>query len=182
VLYGRKGVAGRLQPTLHKPGAALQGIDGVQACADRAEERVNAYAVPFQSARQAWTGSHSTLVRTARLPSSTRHTTTRTPTSAAPAPSRVRQRKAHDSEAPDPALFPAQGGRGTDFVGDTYNPDPAADPNGGISYPADPPARLEPADCVGHGSHVAGSAAGLGENANGSTYAGTYNTSPRSTR
>ena len=56
---------------------------------------------------------------------------------------------------------------GYDFVGDAYNadlaPPPIPDPN--------------PMDCNGHGSHVAGTAAGSGVNADGSTYAGPYDAS-----
>ncbi|MEO8504662.1 MAG: S8 family serine peptidase [Acidobacteriota bacterium] len=51
---------------------------------------------------------------------------------------------------------------GTDLAGDTYNGgnSPAPDPN--------------PMDCNGHGSHVAGTAAGFGVTAAGATFAGTY--------
>lgn len=58
---------------------------------------------------------------------------------------------------------------GWDFAGDdydanpdnpTYNPIPSPDP--------------DPADCGDHGSHVAGTAAGYGVNANGTTFAGPY--------
>lgn len=64
---------------------------------------------------------------------------------------------------------------GYDFVGDAYNADPqspdydpipAPDPN-----PLDCPATSE---SVGHGSHTAGTAAGFGVLANGSTYTGSY--------
>ena len=51
---------------------------------------------------------------------------------------------------------------GTDFAGDAYTGDntPLPDAN--------------PLDCQGHGSHVAGSAAGYGVNADGSTFTGNY--------
>ncbi len=62
-------------------------------------------------------------------------------------------------------------GVGIDLVGDGYNPDPDADPE--TTYP-DPKPDPNPLDCGGHGSHVAGSAAGYGVNADGSTYEGTY--------
>lgn len=54
---------------------------------------------------------------------------------------------------------------GIDLVGDDYT--------GGNTPQPDP----NPLDCNGHGSHVAGSAAGQGVNGDGSTYTGPYNTS-----
>jgi subtilisin family serine protease len=58
---------------------------------------------------------------------------------------------------------------GWDFVGNAYDANVAA-----RSIPKPDP---NPLDCGGHGSHVGGSAAGLGENADGSTYTGAYNAS-----
>jgi subtilisin family serine protease len=58
---------------------------------------------------------------------------------------------------------------GYDFAGDDYD---ANDPDADTPAP-DP----DPMDCNGHGSHVAGTAAGYGVNANGTTYAGPWNTS-----
>ncbi|HEX6288185.1 MAG TPA: S8 family serine peptidase [Herpetosiphonaceae bacterium] len=55
---------------------------------------------------------------------------------------------------------------GYDFVGDTYD---ASDPANDTPAP-DP----DPMDCNGHGSHVAGTAAGYGVNADGTTYTGAY--------
>ncbi|HTS22129.1 MAG TPA: S8 family serine peptidase [Casimicrobiaceae bacterium] len=79
------------------------------------------------------------------------------------------QTAAANSTAPaDPSLFgpgaPKVKG-GTDLVGDAYDAD---DPD---SVPQPDP---NPLDCAGHGSHVAGTAAGFGVLANGTTYSGPY--------
>jgi uncharacterized repeat protein (TIGR01451 family) len=64
--------------------------------------------------------------------------------------------------APD-AYFPsAKVVGGFDFAGDAYT---------GSNLPAP---DADPMDCNGHGSHVSGTATGLGVNADGSTYTGTY--------
>jgi subtilisin family serine protease len=78
---------------------------------------------------------------------------------------------------------------GMDFAGDDYNADPkSVDP----VFPFQPVAHpdLNPIDCqysgpdstLGHGSHVAGTASGLGVDADGHTFTGPYNdTTPFST-
>jgi len=58
---------------------------------------------------------------------------------------------------------------GTDLVGDDYNADPNSPTYQPVPHP-DP----NPLDCNGHGSHVAGTAAGFGVLAAGSTYQGKY--------
>jgi uncharacterized repeat protein (TIGR01451 family) len=70
-----------------------------------------------------------------------------------------------------PGRFPtAKIAGGWDFAGDAYT---------GASVPAPDP---NPMDCQGHGSHVAGTAAGFGVTAAGATYTGAYNaTDPYST-
>jgi len=82
---------------------------------------------------------------------------------------------AHAAEtAPaDPSLFGPAAPRvkgGTDLVGDDYNADPASSTYQPVPHP-DP----NPLDCNGHGSHVAGTAAGSGVTAGGATYTGAYN-------
>ena len=78
------------------------------------------------------------------------------------------QAKAHSDQPANPALFGPAAAKvkgGTDFVGDDYD----ANTPGSLPKP-DP----NPLDCYGHGSHVAGSAAGFGVVDNGATYRGTY--------
>ena len=81
----------------------------------------------------------------------------------------------------DPRYFGAGAPRvkgGVDLVGDDYNADPAA-----ATYQPIPHPDSNPLDCsatsgtVGHGTHVAGTAAGSGVTANGATYSGPYNAS-----
>jgi minor extracellular serine protease Vpr len=83
---------------------------------------------------------------------------------------------AHAAEtAPaNPSLFGPSALRvkgGIDLVGDAYNA-ASKDPARLIPHP-DP----NPLDCNGHGSHVAGTAAGSGVTSGGMTYRGPYNTS-----
>ena len=74
-----------------------------------------------------------------------------------------------DTLAADPTLFGALAPKvkgGYDFVGDAYT--------GGATVPQPDP---NPLDCAGHGSHVAGTAAGFGVTGGGATYTGSYNSS-----
>jgi subtilisin family serine protease len=74
-----------------------------------------------------------------------------------------------NSTAPaDPALFGPNAPKvkgGIDLVGDDY------DANNSASVPVPDP---NPLDCNGHGSHVAGTAAGFGVLSDGTEYTGTY--------
>jgi minor extracellular serine protease Vpr len=75
----------------------------------------------------------------------------------------------------EPGSFPtSKVVAGTDLVGDDYD-DSSDDP--AVATPKPDP---DPVDCNGHGSHVAGSAAGFGVLADGSTYTGPYNGSTHS--
>ncbi|MEV8439019.1 S8 family serine peptidase [Actinosynnema sp. NPDC051121] len=72
--------------------------------------------------------------------------------------------QAVDRTAPWTPTAKVVGGR--DFAGDAYD---STDPETAVPAP-DP----NPLDCHSHGTHVAGSAAGYGENADGTTFTGDY--------
>jgi subtilisin family serine protease len=77
----------------------------------------------------------------------------------------------------DPALFGPSAPKvkgGTDLVGDAYN---AAGAGAALTPVPDP----NPLDCAGHGSHVAGTAAGYGVLSDGTTYHGPYDQLTHST-
>src|SRR5882762_8050633 len=78
---------------------------------------------------------------------------------------------ANNTKPADPALFGPDAPKvkgGTDLVGDDYDAS-SADPTKNTPRP-DP----NPLDCNGHGSHVAGTAAGFGVKDDGSTFRGPY--------
>ncbi|MFB9597260.1 S8 family serine peptidase [Saccharothrix longispora] len=84
-------------------------------------------------------------------------------------PGTVEAFQAIDETKVDPSYFPtAKVVGGYDFVGNAYDgesDDPA------VNTPKPDP---NPLDCNSHGSHVAGTAAGFGVNADGSTFTGDY--------
>lgn len=75
----------------------------------------------------------------------------------------------------DPNKFDARDSY--DLVGDSYNAD-STDPK---TYQPVPSPDDNPLDCDGHGTHTAGIAAGYGEDADGATYTGPYDSSTIST-
>ena len=83
--------------------------------------------------------------------------------------------RAAEAQPADPAQFGPDAPRvkgGWDFVGDSYNADPDSP-----DYQPVPMPDANPLDCNGHGSHVAGTAAGGGVTAEGETYTGPYDES-----
>src|SRR5438046_6156845 len=88
---------------------------------------------------------------------------------------------ARETVPADPRLFGPSAPRvkgGIDLVGDNY--DPSADPllpDGKPNPKLTPQPDPNPLDCNGHGSHVAGTAAGSGVTSAGTTYTGPYDAS-----
>jgi len=118
--------------------------------------------------------------KASRSRSSIPGSTTRTPTSAAPAPSpRSRRHRCQHTAGQSGAVRAerAQGeGRHRSRRRRLQRSAPAGSP-ALIPHP-DP----NPLDCNGHGSHVAGTAAGFGVDAHGATYAGPYDSAASSKR
>ncbi len=81
-----------------------------------------------------------------------------------------------------PTLGSAKVAGGADFVGDAYFPDATLEDGGeNPDYEPTPKPDANPLDCGGHGTHVAGTAAGYGVNRNGNTYQSSYSRLTRST-
>lgn len=159
---------------------ALRAIKGVKAVHPIApKSRNNSYAVPLQGAPSVWTGGGGVAGNTGAGTSigivdtgiDYTHANFGGPGTVAAYDAAL----AADTTAPDPAYY-GPGRRvvgGTDLVGDDYNSDPT-DPD---TYDPVPKPDVNPLDCEGHGSHVAGSAGGSGVTGAGATYTGPYGTS-----
>lgn len=152
----------------------LERIPGVTAVYPIAPKKPsNAYAVPFQSAPAAWqsTGYLGQGVTIAVIDSGVDYIHSNFGGPGTESAFNIAQ--ANEDQPANPAWFPnSKVIGGVDLVGDDYNPDRDAD-----NYQPDPKPDPNPLDCGGHGSHVAGSAAGYGVNPDGSTYTGAYDNS-----
>jgi subtilisin family serine protease len=162
--------------------AALTRISGVSAVYPIAPKAAsNSYAVPLQGGATAWDtyGDRGENATIAVIDTGVDYTHANFG-----GPGTVQAydtAKAHDTSVPDPASYDHAKFNATtldvdghpaymyDFAGDDYDADPNSDTYQPVPHP-DP----NPLDCNSHGSHVAGTAAGYGENADGSTYTGAY--------
>ncbi|WP_395692674.1 S8 family serine peptidase [Nocardioides sp.] len=152
--------------------ARIPGVAAVYPITPKSYD--NSYAVPLQGAPQGWEGNgdlgQDTTVAVLDTGIDYTHANFG-------GPGTVEAYDAEHAHADDPTLwddsiFPTDKViGGYDLVGDAYDADPQSDTYDPVPVP-DP----NPLDCEGHGSHVAGSAAGYGENADGSTYDGSYDT------
>jgi subtilisin family serine protease len=158
----------------------LSSLPGVTAVLPVRVHRIeNARSVPFIGAPGAWAGVPSLTgrgVKVAVIDTGIDYTHANF---AGPGTVAAYQAAAAAStSAADPALFGPSAPKvkgGTDLVGDAYDAS-STDPARTVPHPDD-----NPLDCNGHGSHVAGTIAGLGVKADGATYAGPFDASTYST-
>ncbi|AUG79800.1 hypothetical protein CFP65_5088 [Kitasatospora sp. MMS16-BH015] len=154
---------------------ALRALPGVRAVHPIShKQRGNSYSVPLTGAPGVWSGATGLPgdtgqgVRIGIIDSGIDYTH-----ADFGGPGTEAAFKAVDGAKPAPAdLFPsAKVIGGKDLVGDDYSPDPASSHYQPVPHPDD-----NPIDCAlnGHGSHVAGTAAGYGVTSAGKTYAGPY--------
>src|SRR5229473_1484952 len=148
--------------------ATLPGVVGIKPVL--IYKPVNAVSVPFIGAPAVWGGSpafHGEHIKLAILDTGADYTHANLGGPGTVAA--FNDAFANSTKPADPALFGPDAPKvkgGTDLVGDNYN---ASDPKNNTPHP-DP----NPLDCNGHGSHVAGTAAGFGVKDDGTTFRGPY--------
>src|SRR2546428_4225064 len=148
--------------------AALPGVVGIKPVL--IYKPVNAVSVPFIGAPAVWGGSpvfHGEHIKLAILDTGADYTHANFGGPGTVAA--FNDAFANSTKPANPALFGPNAPKvkgGTDLVGDNYN---ASDPKNNTPVPDD-----NPLACNGHGSHVAGTAAGFGVKDDGTTFRGPY--------
>jgi minor extracellular serine protease Vpr len=149
--------------------ATLNGVSGVDSIAVMTAD--NATSVPYIGAPQVWagrTGLRGERVKIGIIDTGVDYTHANF---GGPGTTAAFDAAFATNTAPaDPRLFGPRAPKvkgGIDLVGDDY------DANDPTSVPVPDP---NPLDCNGHGSHVAGTAAGFGVTGSGATYSGPYDT------
>src|SRR5438445_273244 len=148
--------------------AALPGVVGIKPVL--IYKPVNAVSVPFIGAPAVWGGSpvfHGEHIKLAILDTGADYTHANFGGPGTVAA--FNDAFANSTKPANPALFGPNAPKvkgGTDLVGDNYD---ASDPKNNTPVPDD-----NPLDCHGHGSRVAGTAAGFGVKDDGTTFRGPY--------
>src|SRR5712664_2952131 len=162
------GIKVRATPAQLASMATLPGVVGIKPVLTY--KPVNAVSVPFIGAPAVWGGSpafHGERIKLAILDTGADYTHANFGGPGTVAA--FNDAFANSTKPADPALFGPDAPKvkgGTDLVGDNYD---ASDPKNNTPHP-DP----NPLDCNGHGSHVAGTAAGFGVKDDGTTFRGPY--------
>jgi len=142
----------------------LPGVAGVHVIPPK--QRANAAAVPFVGAPAVWSapgGATGRNIRIGIIDSGIDYTH-----ADFAGPGTPQSYAANDRTRIEPGSFPtAKVVGGYDFAGDNY------DASGVVGSPIPAP-DPDPLDCNGHGTHVAGTAAGFGVAGDGTTYPGPY--------
>ncbi len=152
--------------------ASIPGVAAVHPITPKSHQ--NSYAVPLQGAPAAWegTGDAGQGTTIGIIDTGIDYTHANFGGQGTTAAYDAEQAHADDATLWAGSAFPTDKViGGYDLVGDSYQADPYSPGYQPVPHP-DP----NPLDCEGHGSHVAGSASGLGVKANGSTYTGDYST------
>jgi minor extracellular serine protease Vpr len=167
------GVAVMVRPDRLSALALIPGVLGVHRM--HPMKRGTTHAVPFVGAPTVWGGSpqfRGEQIKIAIIDTGIDYTHANF--GGPGTPEAYTAAHALETAPADPALFGPNAPRikgGTDLVGDAYDPS-SMDPEIATPHP-DP----NPLDCDGHGSHVAGIAAGSGVTPAGQTFRGPYDAS-----
>jgi subtilisin family serine protease len=152
---------------------ALQRISGVEAVYPIAPKTPSlSYSVLLQRAPQAWTAYSDVGANSKIAIIDTGIDYTHADFGGSGDPAEYKAALATDTAAPH-IPDPGKVAGGFDFVGDSYDADPLDS-----GYQPTPHPDPNPLDCGSHGTHVAGIAAGYGENPDGSTFKDDYTTLP----
>ncbi len=174
VLYRTHAVlAGLAVTTDVKNYRALTQLGGVAAVYPIAPKTIsNSYAVPLQRAPEGWEAYGDLGANSSVAIIDTGVDYTHSDFGGVGTVDEYQASKAQLGQPVSAGEFPGQKVvGGFDLVGDDYNADPT-DP----AFNPVPAPDAWPLDCNSHGTHVAGTVAGYGENADGSTYVGAYDT------